>query len=192
MPARPKHKDAIVDAAVRLFRRQGYSATGLAEIVELSGAPKGSLYHYFPHGKAAIAEAAVRRAGASVAATLAELNETAATAGALARGWTGALAGWMLESDFRSGSPVTTVLLEMAPVDPAVTRAGEEAFTAWREFVAARLMAQGVGADRAHRLARLAFAATDGALIQARVERSTTPLEVVGEELEAILDGASG
>ena len=190
MPARPKHKDAIVDAAVRLFRRQGYSATGLAEIVEMSGAPKGSLYHYFPAGKAAIAEAAVRRAAASVTETLTQLDDEAATAGALVRGWASALAGWMAGSEFRSGSPVTTVLLELAPLDPAITRAGEEAFAAWRDLVAARLVAEGVGEDRARRLARLAFAATDGALIQARVERSTAPLEIVGEELEAILDAA--
>ena len=62
MPAKPKHRDAIVNAAVALFRRRGYSGTGLSDIVELSGAPKGSLYHYFPNGKLSIAEAAVRLA----------------------------------------------------------------------------------------------------------------------------------
>ena len=40
MSARPKHREAIVAAAVRLFRRQGFAATGLAQIVEASGALK--------------------------------------------------------------------------------------------------------------------------------------------------------
>jgi AcrR family transcriptional regulator len=59
LPAIPKHRQPIVNAAVTLFRRQGYSATGLNDIVDESGAPKGSLYHYFPAGKASIAVAAV-------------------------------------------------------------------------------------------------------------------------------------
>ena len=50
---------AIRENYADLFRRQGYAGTGLNDIVELSGAPKGSLYHYFPDGKASIAEAAV-------------------------------------------------------------------------------------------------------------------------------------
>ena len=58
MARKAKHRQAIVDAAVALFRKQGYAATGLNEIVEASGAPKGSLYYYFPKGKASIAVAA--------------------------------------------------------------------------------------------------------------------------------------
>ncbi len=48
MPAIPKHRQPIIRAAVALFRQRGYSATGLNDIVDSSGAPKGSLYHHFP------------------------------------------------------------------------------------------------------------------------------------------------
>ena len=41
-------KARMVSAAEQLFRIQGLHATGLAEILEQSGAPRGSLYHYFP------------------------------------------------------------------------------------------------------------------------------------------------
>ncbi len=58
--ALPKHRSAIIAAAAKLFRRQGYAATGINEIADAAGAPKGSLYHYFPDGKDQIAEAAVR------------------------------------------------------------------------------------------------------------------------------------
>jgi TetR/AcrR family transcriptional repressor of lmrAB and yxaGH operons len=40
VPAVPKHRKPIVDAAVTLFRRQGYAGTGLNDIVDASGAPK--------------------------------------------------------------------------------------------------------------------------------------------------------
>src|SRR4051812_25766766 len=71
----PRHRGAIVRAAATLFRRNGYAATGINEIAEVSGAPKGSLYHYFPNGKEQIAEAAVRFAGAGVVATLEKLAQ---------------------------------------------------------------------------------------------------------------------
>jgi hypothetical protein len=77
MPAVPKHRQPIVNTALTLFRRQGYSRTGLNEIVDVSGAPKGSLYHYFPLGKSSIAVAAVTEAGRRVAATLTKLVDAA-------------------------------------------------------------------------------------------------------------------
>ena len=55
-----KHLEKLIGASIALFRRQGYAATGLAEILANSGAPKGSLYHYFPDGKEGMAEAAIR------------------------------------------------------------------------------------------------------------------------------------
>src|ERR1700684_2874733 len=85
MPALPKHRQPIINTAVTLFRRQGYSRTGLNEIVDVSGAPKGSLYHYFPLGKSSIAVAAVKEAGVRVAATLAKLAEGGRSTGELLR-----------------------------------------------------------------------------------------------------------
>jgi len=74
MSAPPKHRGAIVRAAATLFRRNGYAATGINEIAEVAGAPKGSLYHYFPDGKDGIGEAAVRFAGKGLVVTLEKLE----------------------------------------------------------------------------------------------------------------------
>jgi len=187
MAAPSKHRQAIVDAAVTLFRQKGYSATGLNDIVEASGAPKGSLYHYFPAGKAAIGEAAVREAGCRVCDTVTELAERASSAGELIRAHAGLLAQWMEQSGYRDGAPMATVLLENAPTDAAITAAGLEALTGWRRILAARLTRDGFSAERADRLATLAMAALDGALIQARVAQSGAPIEVAAAEFAALL-----
>jgi TetR/AcrR family transcriptional repressor of lmrAB and yxaGH operons len=188
LPAIPKHRQPIIDAAVTLFRRQGYSATGLNDIVDESGAPKGSLYHYFPEGKASIAVAAVEEAGRRVAGTVARLARETASAGELIRGHARLLAGWMRKSAFRDGCPITTVLLELAPKDRAVAQAGREAYAARLAILTEKLVADGFSVERARRLAGVCVSAIQGALIQARVERSGAPIEAAADELARMLD----
>src|SRR5437762_6483819 len=115
MPRRPTPRDAIVNAAAVLFRRNGYAATGINEIVAQSGAPKGSLYHYFPDGKDQIGEAAVRFAGKGVVVTLEKLEQGHRTAAAMVQAYCRLLVGWMAKSGFRDGCPISTTLVESAP-----------------------------------------------------------------------------
>ena len=39
-------RDTIVDASARVFARQGYHATGIAELCDVNGLGKGAFYHY--------------------------------------------------------------------------------------------------------------------------------------------------
>ena len=187
MPAVPKHRQPIINAAVTLFRRQGYAATGLNGIVDASGAPKGSLYHYFPEGKASIAAAAVEEAGKRVVATIDKLALEAHSTGELLRAHARLLSGWMKKSGFRDGCPITTVLLEMAPGSRMVVEAGRRFYSARIGVLAARLRADGFAAERAERLASVCTTALQGALIQARVERSGAPIETTADELAKML-----
>ena len=52
-------KEKILTKAAELFSLQGYTATGINQIIQEAGIPKGSLYHYFPEGKEQIAEQAI-------------------------------------------------------------------------------------------------------------------------------------
>lgn len=40
--------DRIIEVAADLFLKQGYGATGIAQILEAAGVLRGSLYYYFP------------------------------------------------------------------------------------------------------------------------------------------------
>ncbi|MCA9793885.1 MAG: helix-turn-helix transcriptional regulator, partial [Candidatus Eremiobacteraeota bacterium] len=57
-----KGRTKMIEAAARLIHKQGYHATGLAEVVDKSGAPRGSIYHYFPRGKNQLVEEAIEAA----------------------------------------------------------------------------------------------------------------------------------
>ena len=44
-------REKLIEAAITLMRRSGLSGAGINEIVRESGAPKGSVYYFFPKGK---------------------------------------------------------------------------------------------------------------------------------------------
>jgi TetR/AcrR family transcriptional regulator, lmrAB and yxaGH operons repressor len=183
VPTPPKHRGAIVRAAATLFRRNGFAATGINEIVEVSGATKGSLYHYFPDGKDQIAEAAIRFAGAGLVATLEKLEKEHDTTASMIRAYCRLLAGWMAKSGFKDGCPISTTLLEAAPQSVALTAAGREVFGDWCAVIARALVRDGFGKAEAKRLATLAVSAIEGSLILARVEGSAAPIDDVAKSL---------
>jgi TetR/AcrR family transcriptional repressor of lmrAB and yxaGH operons len=187
MSAPPKHRGAIVRAAATLFRRNGYAATGINEIAEVAGAPKGSLYHYFPDGKDGIGEAAVRFAGKGLVVTLEKLEAEHKSTAQMIQAYCRLLAGWMAKSGFRDGCPISTTLLESAPQSERIAQAGREAFAAWVAVIARALVRDGFAKAEARRLSTLTVSAIEGALILSRVETSAAPIEDVAKSLGAIL-----
>jgi TetR/AcrR family transcriptional repressor of lmrAB and yxaGH operons len=189
--AQRKHRQEIVRSAALLFRRQGYAATGTSQILAVSGAPRGSLYHYFPQGKEQIGEAAVEYAGELVTTTLSRLIEQNPTPGAALREYGRLLAQWLQESGFQDGCPITTTLLELAPASEAVSAAGRRAFAEWAEVFSRALVAAGADSKEARRLATLAVASLEGALVLARVHQDSDAVTGVASDVADLFDAAT-
>lgn len=187
MPAKGKHREPIIDAAIRHFRQHGYAATGLNDLVQSSGAPKGSLYHYFPEGKPSIAAAAVEEAATRMAATMRDVAKKNESPEEFVRALAETFGGWMRKSGFRDGCPITTVLLELAPEDRAVTKAGERSYKDRRKVISDILEHAGYTQDEAFDLATLWLSALTGALIECRVSMSSRPLTRVADLLASQL-----
>lgn len=162
---------------MRLFREQGYASTGLQQILAESGAPKGSLYYYFPAGKEELGRAAIARAGELIAEMLAqaEAAHPSDPRGFVSR-YARTMAGWMAESKFQSGCPVATTLLETTPQSPELTAAGNQVFDSWVEIIARVFTASGLSRRDAKREAQQLLATMQGALLLARVRGSTRPI----------------
>lgn len=172
--ARPDHRTNLTTTAIMLFRAQGFAATGLNQIVADSGAPKGSLYHYFPGGKEELGATAVEVAGVAVADALRSIAaESVSFADFLSR-YLYMVAGWLEESDFSAGCPIATVLLENAPGSESITAAGQAALDDWTDIIADVLRRDAV--EDAARQARGVLAAVEGGMLMARVQRSTAVL----------------
>jgi TetR/AcrR family transcriptional repressor of lmrAB and yxaGH operons len=174
----------LVDATASLLRRQGYHATGLSDIVEESGAPRGSLYFYFPDGKDELARAALQQSGVEWRARIESAVAGAQNLGAAIDGVIKLLADDLEASSWQNGCPVAAVALEST--SPIVRQTIEAHYTTWQQTISDRIAGFGVPRPAAAQLATVALAAVEGALLLAKVERSRAPLETVGAALRAM------
>ena len=185
--ARSDTRDRIVDSTRTLLRRQGYHGTGLAQIIEHSGAPRGSLYFLFPGGKEEIAVAAIGEWADELDALLHRTRAESPSA----RDWIAALADHfatgLRESGFTEGFPVTTVTLDSVPASLPLTAACHAAYSRWLSTVAEGLGDYGVSAERTKPLATTLLAALEGAVVLCRAYRSTGPLDDIATELLPML-----
>lgn len=187
MPASSVHRLNIVRAAAKLFRKNGYSKTGLNEILAESKAPKGSLYYYFPQGKEQLGEEALRFSARMAVDALEQLRRENTTAASLLRAFAALLAEWMERSAFRDGCPMATTILETVPQSAELSLAAREGFAAWRGIFEDMLHSDGAKPDDALRLANLAIAVLEGSLIQARVAQDCSPIIESAEEIAALM-----
>ena len=183
-----KHREGLVAAASTLFRRQGYAATGLAEILAESGAPKGSLYHYFPEGKEEIGEAALRLILENNGGRVGALMASEPNPAKMLRRYGVMMAEDMQASGFTAGCPIATIALEAAPRSERLTAACLEVFILWSRGIAHSIRHAGVAAPRATELADFIIASVEGALILTRVRMDTAPLLRATEELARLVE----
>src|SRR5205809_5636860 len=52
-------RERMIDGAVQLLATKGLQATSFSEVLALTGAPRGSIYHHFPKGKNELIAAAI-------------------------------------------------------------------------------------------------------------------------------------
>jgi len=178
-----KHRERLIAASAALFRSKGYAATGLAEILAASGAPKGSLYHYFPLGKESLGVAALQAAAAQMGAAMQQAAAASGGPAAVIRHWGAVSAANLAASGYSQGCPIATVALEVAAESDAMCAAARAAFDGWARLLARLLRDAGVERARADALADFAISACEGALILARVRRAPDAILAAVEEV---------
>ena len=174
-------RNRIVQTAARLLEQQGYSATGLNQIIRESGSPKGSLYYYFPGGKQELAVEALRWVGAVVEQRiqdhLSRYNEPVQAISSFLR-----LIGESIQqTGFCSGGPLTTVALESAAVHPQLRETCEEIYLGWQECFASCLRRHGYEPNQAWLTAGTIVVVIEGATVRCRISHSIQPMEQAAE-----------
>lgn len=188
VPRPDRSRSALIDAAARLFRRQGYAATGVNQILQEANVKAGSLYHHFPDGKAALAVAVVESVGGDIERLLRTfLAGDTAPADVVDR-WIDMLADG-LDRDVRDGCPIEPIATESVHADAAMRSASGRAFEGWCAAIAERLTADGWSAHAADRTGRAVIALIEGALIVSRTSGSRATLDAAAGATRTLLDG---
>ena len=178
----------MVRSAALLIRERGARATAISDVLEHSGAPRGSAYHYFPDGRTQLLCEAVDYAGEYIAKRIAEGERGLDVLDTLMAAYREQL----VATDYRAGCPIVAVAVEAGdPDDPVranrLIERTAAAFTRWTDLIAERLIADGVAPQRAEELAMLMTTAIEGAIVVARASRDVKPLDLVHHQLRALL-----
>ncbi len=180
-------REQILLTTCDLLENQGFHGTGLSEIVRESGAPKGSIYYYFPEGKEEIVAEAVRFAGRRTAERIrTHLAETEDPAQAV-QSFLERIAYHIEASNFRAGGPLTTVASESATTHERINQACQEAYDGLREAFADKFRAAGIPEDCAVSLAWTVNAAVEGGIILSRTFHTGNPLRETGRQLACLI-----
>jgi TetR/AcrR family transcriptional repressor of lmrAB and yxaGH operons len=184
----PSSRERLLEAAVDLLQRQGFQGTGLNELLAQSGAPRGSLYHYFPGGKEQIGAEAIARAGGLVASAVGHLLRAKPSVPDAVDALAALLAAGLEASDFERGCPVATTALELSARSDPIREAAHASFESWLDPLRAHLEDTGFSADEATQRADLTIAALEGALVLARARRDAGVLRAIGRQLRPLLE----
>ncbi|MEX2237155.1 MAG: TetR/AcrR family transcriptional regulator [Dehalococcoidia bacterium] len=179
-----------MDATAELFRRHGYTGTGLKQIVAAANAPFGSIYHFFPRGKEQLGEEVIRRSGEMYRQLIEVIVDPAPD---LVTGYRDLFAGAaavLRETDYADACPIATVALEVASSNEPLRQATADVFESWITSATERFVAAGMHEDRARELSIYVICALEGAFVLSRAMRTTVPVELAGSAVVAAVSEA--
>jgi len=171
----------MIEGAVTLLAMRGLEGTAFSDVLDRSGAPRGSIYHHFPEGKEQLVDAAIELAGERALRVLDALRgePPKTVTAAFLDLWRAVL----VRSGLRAGCAVLAVTV--ATDSPDLLGHAAAVFRAWRGRLAELYVEGGLDRHTAERFAMTLVAATEGAVVVSRAEQSLDPFELVAEELLA-------
>ena len=173
-------RQRIVQTSAELMRLQGFTATGIKQIVEAAQAPFGSIYHFFPGGKEQLGAEAIRVSGSLYEQLIPAVFDQAPDVVTGIRDFFAGAAQHLRETDFADACPIATVALETSSSSEPLRLACADVFESWIAAGAERHAGAGIDQARARELMIGLLAALEGAFVLSRALRSTEPLEIAG------------
>jgi TetR/AcrR family transcriptional repressor of lmrAB and yxaGH operons len=180
-------RQRMIERTAVLLAKKGLQGTSFSEVLEASGAPRGSLYHHFPGGKDELVLAALSKAGDQIMDPLNRLKGKSAAV--VAQTFIGLWRAHLVKYDFRVGC--AGVAITVAADSPVLLESVAEVFRNWRYRLSALLAEGGVLANRAPAMSATLIAACEGAVVLSRAERSIEAFDLVATEQLAAVKAAT-
>jgi TetR/AcrR family transcriptional regulator, transcriptional repressor for nem operon len=189
--AKATTKTTLIDVGTRLILEQGYHQTGIQDVLQAAGVPKGSFYYYFP-SKEAFGQAVIAQFAAAYLARLEQhLGDTTVRPLTRLRRHQEELLARFERRGCRGGCLIGNLSQELADHNPRLQAQLDAVLTSWRARYAQLFReAQAAGELRAdldpEALADFYLDSFEGALLRAKVSKSPAPLRVF---LTCMFDG---
>jgi len=178
-------KDRILDSTAELFRRHGYTGTGLKQVVQAANAPFGSLYHFFPGGKEQLGREVIHRSGALYFSIFETMLDAAPDVVTGTQDFFAGAAVVLEETGYEDACPIATVALEVASTNEPLREATAEVFESWITGATRHFTAAGIPPERGRELAIFVIAVLEGAFMLCRATRSTEAMHSAGARATA-------
>ena len=176
-------REKILQTASELMEKQGYHATGLNEIIQKSGAPKGSLYYYFPDGKEQLASEAILQAGKIVSERFRDRTAGETSPAQAIRDFLYMIAQRMDETKFYTGSTMTMIAMETAAKSKKINVACREGYTLLIGAFKEKLLSGGMEESKAGDMAEMIIAAVEGGIILSRTYQDANHLRRIADHI---------
>src|SRR2546423_4963001 len=116
-------KERILETTAEMFRRYGYTGSGLKQIVAEAEAPFGSLYHFFPGGKEQLGDEVIRQAGHFYFLLFEAIFDAAPDVVTATSDFFAGAAETLRVTDYADACPIATVALEVANTNETLRKA---------------------------------------------------------------------
>jgi AcrR family transcriptional regulator len=173
-----------VNATAELFKVQGYSATGVKQIVADASAPFASLYHFFPGGKEELGAEVIRWSGTMYGLLWYEIVRPERDIATGVRKFFEGAAAHLVETGYADACPIATVALEVASTSEPLREATADVFDLWLTGAADDFVAAGIPRRKARELANTFVALLEGAFILSRSKQTPEPVLLAGKVAE--------
>jgi AcrR family transcriptional regulator len=172
----------MVAGTVRLLAENGPPGASFGDVLEVTGAPRGSTYHHFPGGKRELYQAALDLASDRALAALEPARGKAADV--VVKQFFGMWRSLLTGTELRAGCAVLAVAV--AGEEPETVEHAGVIFRAWRAHLESMFVDGGLVRARARALAALSISAAEGAVAIARAEQDLEPFELVARQMIAL------
>ncbi|WP_066059716.1 TetR/AcrR family transcriptional regulator [Robertmurraya korlensis] len=181
-------KEIILKTATRLFQTQGYNGTGINQIIEESGTPKGSLYYHFPKGKEEIALEAIHLMKKLVLEAAGKDLDSADDVVKAFQQHVKNIALFFDTQDRMEGLKIGLLAAETANTHETLRLACESTFKEWQNLYAEKLEQSGYKTTKAQELAVTINALLEGAITISLTNKSGDTLRIIANQIPALLN----
>lgn len=175
-------RNRLVYVAAQLFREKGYNGAGIAEILKKANAPKGSLYHHFPNGKADLAKAAAEWTSKEMISIIDTSFKGKTTWQGGVKHMLAKLAKLFDISQHQESCPIKVMLFD-GPNSIGFNKVAEKTFQSWHDHLAAYASQFGMPEEEAQDAAEMLLVTVEGAWTLARARKSSDILRKIPDHL---------